>query len=316
MNEFRVAEVNGVFTNIRSLNSIKESIANFNDEATRINAEINAALTEVPDSQFRTPAGNVAHRQKVQVAKIKPLINELEKLKEQRGLIFESFMDSYKHMLTSAEPKGDTDRALFKRELTLLKMDAGALPPATLRQRLADLAAKAGGDADLLDQLAPFVGETAGKLSASGNLADANLVKKAFRSAFDTNPEVAEWRAMAAELDGMPDSGLHTPATARKVAQELGIHAKAAQAMLDHADMADSFERHVTKNGEDYAVWRAHQGHKEVAGTPAEKKAAELAHKAHKAHYLTFERGTMQYNDYKATQDKLAAKNTNDEVSE
>ena len=316
MDDFKVKEVDGMFTAIRSLKSIKESIANFNDEATRINAEINAVLTDVPDSQFRTPAGNVAHRQKVQVAKIKPLISELEKLKERRTAIFNEFMDSYKYALTSGEPKGEADRALFKRELTLLKMDAGALPPTALRQRLSDLAAKAAGDLELLDQLAPLVGEVAGKLSSNGNLADANLIKKAFSGAFDTNPEVAEWHEMAAELDGMPDSGLYTPATARKVAQELGIQVKAAQSMLEHADMAESFERHITKNGEAYAEWRTHLGHKEVTGTFEEKQAAALANKAHHAHYLTFEQGTMPSKDYRATQDKLAAKNTNDEVSE
>lgn len=313
MSEFNIQQVNGAFTQIRSIENIREQIADFSKEAERINAEINAALTEVPDSKFRTPAGNVAHRQKVQVSKIKPLIAELEQLKERRGLIFESFMDSYKHALTSGEPKGDTDRALIKRELALLKLDAGALPPTSLRQRLNDLVAKAAGDAELLDQLAPFVGDVVTKLVAERSMTDANLIKKAFSGAFDTNPEVANWHAMAAELDGMPDKGLYTPATARKVAQELGIKVKAAQSMLEHADMAESFESHITKNGESYAEWR------KTLGTPHTKSMSEeqqLAQKAHHAHYLTFERATMPYQDYRATQDKLAAKNTNDEVSE
>lgn len=316
MDDFKVKEVDGMFTAIRSLKSIKESIAGFFDDVTRINAEINAVLTEVPDSQFRSPAGNVAHRQKVQVAKIKPLINELEQLKERRAAILSEFTDSYKDALTSGEPKGEADRALFKRELTLFKMDAGVLPPTTLRQRLADLTAKAAGDADLLDQLAPLVGETAGKLYATGKSDEANTLKSTFSAAFNTNPELADWHATAAEIDGMPDSGLYKPATARKVAHELGINVKAAQSMLDHADMAESFERHVTKNGEAYAEWRSHLGQKQVTGTFEEKQAAELANKAHQAHYLTFERGTMPYNDYKATQEKLTNKNTNDEVSE
>lgn len=299
-----------------TIEQIKQKIEAIEAKAQQINADINASLTEIADSPLRTPAGNVAHRQKTQVAKLKPLIGKLTALKDERKALIEQFSADYKDVLTTNSPKGDADRALFKRELTLLKMDAGSLPPTSLRQRLADLAAKAAGDADLLDQLAPFVGETAGKLSANGNLAEANLVKKAFRGAFDSNPELADWHAMAAELDGMPDSGLYTPATARKVAQELGINVKAAQAMLDHADMAESFERHVVQNGEDYAVWRTHLGHKEVAGTAADKEMAARVNKAHQAHYLTFERGTMPYNDYKATQDKLAAKNTNDEVSE
>ena len=316
MDDFKVKEVNGMFTAIRSLKSIKESIGVFNEEVDRINAEINAALTEVPDSQFRTPAGNVAHRQKVQVAKIKPLIAELEQLKERRDAIINEFTDSYKDALTSGEPKGDADRALIKRELTMLKMDAGTLPASTVKQRLVELTEKAAGDADLLDQLAPFVGELASKFAKNGNIAEANIIKKAFSGAFDTNPEVAEWRAMAAELDGVPDRALHTPATARKVAQELGINVKAAQAMLDHPDMAESFERHVVRNGESYAEWRTHFGQKPVAGTAEDKRATAQANKAHQAHYLTFERGIMQYDDYKATQDKLAENNTNNEVSE
>ena len=313
MSDFNIQQVNGAFTQIRSIENIREQIADFNKEAERINAEINAVLTEVPDSKFRTPAGNVAHRQKVQVAKIKPLIAELEKLNEQRGLIFESFMDSYKYVLTSGEPKGDTDRALIKRELALLKLDAGALPPTSLRQRLNDLVAKAAGDAELLDQLAPFVGDVVAKLVAERSMTDANLIKKAFSGAFDTNPEVAEWHAMAAELDGMPDSGLYTATTAHKVAQELGINVSAAKSMLDHADMVESFEAHITKNGEAYAEWR------KTLGTPHTKsmtKEQQLDQKAHHAHYLTFERATMPYQDYRATQEKLAAKNTNDEVSE
>lgn len=299
-----------------TIEQIKSKLQGIQQMAHDTNESIKQSLTDVPDSEFRTPAGNLAHRQKVQVAKIKPFIKSFASLKAERDNLVNEAREGYKKALSASNPKSDVDRALFQRELALLKLDIGRLPAKTLQQRLSALTESIAGDVELLDQLAPFVSDVTLKLAKSGNIAESNIVTKAFREAFNTNPELVDWHTAVNVLEGLSDSVLYNAATARKVAQELGINVNAAKSMLEHADMAESFESHITKNGEDYAVWRTHQGHKEVAGTAADKKAAEVVHKAHQAHYLTFERGTMQYNDYKASQDKLAAKNTNDEVSE
>lgn len=295
---------------------IKRKLEGIYQMAHETNESIKKSLIDVPDSDFRSPAGNLAHRQKVQVAKLKPFIKSFATLKADRDKLVNEAREGYKAVLSTSNPKSDVDRALFRRELALLKLDVGRLPAKTVQQRVLALVDSIAGDFELLDQLAPLVSDVTTQMAKSGNIAEANIATKAFREAFNTNPELVEWHAAVTALDSVADQVFYSMATARKVSQELGIKVEAAQAMLDHADMAESFESHITKNSESYAEWRTHLGQKPVAGTFEDKQAAALANKAHQAHYLTFERGTMGYGDYKATQDKLAAKNTTDEVSE